>query len=105
MGYTPSQLLLGFNPTQQIAWDLNPETEARLEDQESHIRGIANDNHPLPSAPDPELRIATLDEVRQTALARLFQANKSFVRREARKKRWKERREGGLVRLSRFATD
>ena len=36
MAFTPSQLLLGFNPTRQIAWDLNPETEARLEELVTH---------------------------------------------------------------------
>ena len=54
---------------------------------------------------DPELRVATLDEVRQTALNRLFQANKSLVRREMRRRRWKEPKEGDLVLLRRFATD
>ena len=103
MGYTPSQLLLGFNPTRQIAWDLNPETEARLEELESFVQAITNDNHPL--VPDLELRVATLDEIHQLALDRLFQVNKSFIRREVRKKRWKEPKEGDLVLLRRFATD
>ena len=69
MGYTPSQLLLGFNPTRQIAWDLNPESEARLGELEAYVRGIAESSHPLPPS-DPELRVATLDEIRQTALNR-----------------------------------
>ena len=69
MGYTPSQLLLGLNPTRQIAWDLNPESEARLGELEAYVRGIAESSHPLPPS-DPELRVATLDEIRQTALNR-----------------------------------
>ena len=63
MGYTASQLLLGFNPTRQIAWDLNPESEARLGKLEIHVREIAENSHPMPP-PDPELRIAALDEIR-----------------------------------------
>ena len=93
MGHTLSQHL-GFNPTRQIACDLNPETEAQLEELEPLVPGIANDYHPLPTAPDPELsrrltdpelRVATLDEIRQVALDRIFKASKSLVRREARK--------------------
>ena len=72
---------------------------------EAYVRGIAENNHPIPSPPDPELRVATLDEIRQTALNRLFQANKSLVRREMRRRRWKEPKEGDLVLLRRFATD
>ena len=49
--------------------------------------------------------MAALDEVRRTALERLFRANKSLVRREVRKKRWGEPKEGDLVLLRRFATD
>ena len=46
-----------------------------------------------------------MDEIRQTALNRLFQANKSLVQREMRRRRWKEPTEGDLVLLRRFATD
>ena len=80
MGYTPSQLLLGFYPTRQIAWDLFPESEARVEELKAYVRGISESNHPLPSAPDSELRVAALDEIHRTALNRLFLANKSPVR-------------------------
>ena len=104
MVYTPSQLLLWFNPTQQIAWDLNPESEAQLGELEAYVRGIAESSHPLPAS-DPELRVATLDEICQTALNRLFQANKSLLRREMRRRRLKEPKEGDLVLLRRFATD
>ena len=74
LGHTPSQLLIGFNPTRQIEWDLNPESEIRLGELETCVQGVTDSVYPLPSAPDPELCIAALDEVRQTALDRLFEA-------------------------------
>lgn len=49
--------------------------------------------------------MAMLDKIRQTALDRMFKVNKSIVRREARKRRWKEPKEGDLVLLRRFSTD
>ena len=48
MGYTPSQHLLGFNPNRQIAWDLNPESGARLGELEAYVQGVAESSHPLP---------------------------------------------------------
>ena len=59
----------------------------------------------MSSPPDPELRIAALDEIRQAALDRLFRADKSSGRREARKRRRKEPKEGDLVLPRRFSTD
>ena len=91
MGYTPSQLLIGFNQTRQVAWGLNPETEVCLDELEAYFQAIIDDVYPLPG---PELRIASLDEIRQTALDRVFNANKSIIRREALKRRWKEPKEG-----------
>ena len=101
MGYTPSQLLIGFNPTRQIAWDLSPMTDARLE---SHIQAIVRGDPVLPLG-DPELRVASLDEIRQTALDRMLNANRSILRREARKRRWQEPKDGDLVLLRRFSAE
>ena len=63
LGYTPSQLLIGFNPIRQIAWDLNPESETRLGELEEYVRAVSDGAYPLSSAPDPELRIAAVDEI------------------------------------------
>ena len=104
MGYTPSQLLIGFNPVRQI-WDLDPKATLYRDELESYVQKVLEGAHPLPSISDPELRVATLDEVRQTALDCLFKSNRSIIRREARKKRWGEPKDGDLVLLRRFAAD
>jgi len=106
-GYTPSQLLIGFNPTRQIVWDLDPKSESQLSELGSYVQQVIDGVYPLPplAVLDPELRVATIDEIRQTALDRLFRANKSITRREARKRRWAEPKEGDLVLLRRFGTD
>ena len=86
-------------------WDLNPESKDHLDELEASVQKAIDGVHPLPSIPDPELRVAMLDKIRQTALDRMFKANKSIVRREARKIRWKEPKEGDLVLLRRFSTE
>ena len=63
MGYTPSQLLIRFNPTRQIAWDLSPTTDARLDKLESHIQAIVRGDPVLPLG-DPEPCVESLDGIR-----------------------------------------
>ena len=104
MGYTPSQLLIRFNPTRQLAWDLNPMTDARLDELESYIQAIVWGNPVLPLG-DPELRVASLDAIRQTALDRMLNANRSILRRVVRKRRWQEPKDGDLVVLQRFSAE
>ena len=86
MGYTPLQLI-GFNPARPL-WDPNPKTTSHLDELGSYVQEVVEGAHPLPSALDPELRVAALDEIRHTALDSFFKVDKSIIRREARKRRW-----------------
>ena len=78
MGYTPSQLLIGFNPVRQI-WNLDPKATLYRDELESYVQKVLEGAHPLPSISDLKLRVATLDEVRQTALDCLFKSNRSII--------------------------
>lgn len=59
MGYTPSQLLTGFNPFGRV--DMG--SESNLDELESYVQKVLEGIHPLPSASNSELRVAALDEV------------------------------------------
>ena len=93
--------------TVKIVWDLNPEDKTHIDELEVYIQNVTSGSYPLPSESisDPELRVATPDEIRQTAPDRLFKANKSITRQDARKRRWEEPKEGDLVLLRRFGAD
>lgn len=95
-GFTPAQLLLGFNPRYNTE-DFTPEDLEVAEDIASKIE--------TSEIVSVETRLALLEEIQSHARDRLFESHAKLVESAGLKTRWTSPKEGDLVLLRRFELD